>query len=206
MPMVFGAQDTRSATIFTPILGSTSFFRPSISSQSPGSRSSLRSRDSSTVFHCAGNGSVFSGSVLPVRRSVSSFVALFAGSFASLAGIGVAVVTVTKKLREGRFTSMQPFALTLVNGVAPSVSRMLLTLLSNESQLYAVVKPTYEYLISTGFHTDCTGCGLSAGEAAYAACDSTAASTHAPPSRTRAWDNSFVSMTRLRWGDAGLGR
>ena len=58
---------------------------------------------------------------------------------------------------------MQPFALTLVSGVAPSVSRMLFTLLSNESQLYAVVKPTYEYLISTGFHTDCTGCAAVGG-------------------------------------------
>ncbi len=156
-----GVHEMRSVTTFTPIFGSTSLLKPSISSQSPGSRFSRRSRDTSTVFHCAGNGSVFSGSALPVKRSVSSLVALFAGSFASLAGIGVAVVTVTKKLRDGRFTSMQPFALTFVNGVAPSVTRMFFTFDSKASQLYAVVKPTYEYLISTGFHTACTGFALS---------------------------------------------
>ena len=156
MLRLFGVHRTRSLTILIESFGSTSLLRPSISSQSPGCRSSRRSRASSTVFHCAGNGSVFSGSFLPVSRSANSRVALSGGSFASLAGITAALLIVTKKLREGRFTSMQPFACTRVCSGAPSRSRMLRTFCSKESQLYAVVKPTYEYLISTGFHTACT--------------------------------------------------
>src|SRR4026209_258255 len=46
-----GVQVTRSASTFTESFGSTSFFKPSITSQSPGSRSNLRSRDKSTVCH-----------------------------------------------------------------------------------------------------------------------------------------------------------